>query len=157
MKKVIILFLIFTSFQAVSQDYKNALGVRGGWPSGVTFKTFIAPDRALEGILSGYRGGFEITGLYELHQQAFDVPYLKLYYGPGMHIGLFSDNVLLPSYYHTRRGRGFLLGLDAVLGIEYTFTEVPFVVGFDLKPALDLSPQPFLYLTSGLSVRWYFK
>lgn len=156
-KYAYITFFMLCSASLFSQDYKSAAGLRAGLPTGINYKTFIAHDRALEGILSAYKGGFELTALYELHDQGFDIPYLKIYYGSGVHLGSFSNTVLLPGYYNNKRGRGLIAGLDAILGLEYTLTDIPFVVGVDLKPALDLSPHTFFYLTTALSLRFYFK
>lgn len=158
MKRVLFLAatFFFMSSGLFAQDYKTAIGIRGGYPSGLNFKTFTGGNNAFEFILSGYGGGFELTGLYEIHKQAFDTPNLNFYYGPGLHIGSFADNVALPGYYYKDRGRGFNLGVDAILGIEYTLTEIPFVIGVDVKPAIDFIPGAFFYVATGLSVRFYF-
>lgn len=158
MKRVLFLAatFFFMSSGLFAQDYKSAIGVRGGLPTGINFKTFTNGNNAFEFILSGYGGGFELTGLYEIHQQAFDTPNLNFYYGPGLHIGSFADNRVLPGYYNNNRGRGFTLGVDAILGIEYTLTDIPFVIGVDVKPALDFVPGAYFYLASGLSFRFYF-
>jgi len=159
MKKLKFLVLIFTVMGAtnvVAQDYKTAIGVRGGFPTAVSGKHFINKTDALEGLISGYRGGFEFTGLYEKHANAFDVPYLNWYYGAGAHVGLFDDNIARPGYYFDGRGRGFTVGLDGILGLEYTLTEIPFVIGIDMKPALDLTPAPYLWFGGGVSFRFYF-
>ena len=58
-------------------SYKSALGLRGGFESGITFKHFISGDRALEFILSApyhYRG-YRITGLYEIQKPILHFPY----------------------------------------------------------------------------------
>ncbi len=149
--------LFFVSGNLTAQDYRTAVGVRGGYPSGLNVKHFIKKDVALEGIISGYARGFEFTGLYEIHKQAFDTPYLNWYYGPGFHIGSFGDRNV-PFYYRNRyeNGSGLALGLDAVLGLEYTLDEIPFVLGVDIKPAIDFLPGAYFYVNAGLSVRFYF-
>jgi len=152
---VIILFLGFST-SVFAQNYKTAVGVRGGFPTALTGKHFINKNDALEGLLSGYRGGFEITGLYEKHANAFDVPYLNWYYGAGAHIGAFDENIARPGYYFDARGRGFTVGLDGILGIEYTLTEIPFVIGVDVKPSFDFAPNPRLWYGGGFSFRFYF-
>ena len=49
-----------------SSSYTTALGVKI-YPTGITIKSFIKPDRALEGIAYFYNYGFRATGLYEIH------------------------------------------------------------------------------------------
>lgn len=156
LKLLILVFLLIGSSSVFAQDYKTAVGFRGGFPTAITGKYFINKTDALEGLLSGYRGGFEITGLYERHANAFDVPYLNWYYGAGGHIGAFDGEIARPNYYFNDRGRGFTFGLDAILGLEYTLTEIPFVIGIDMKPSLDFAPDPRLWFGGGLSFRFYF-
>jgi len=153
---IVALLLFFVSATAVGQDYETAVGVRGGFPTGLNGKHFFKKNTAVEAILTGYGGGFEFTGLYEIHANAFDVPYLNWYYGPGAHVNFFSDNVIRPGYFYNGRAAGFSVGLDGILGIEYTLTEIPFVLGFDVKPALDFLPEPYIYVGFGMSVRYYF-
>jgi hypothetical protein len=154
--KLIFVFILISASTLYGQDYKTAIGVRGGFPTAITGKLFINNTDALEGLLSGYRGGFEITGLYEKHSNAFDVPYLNWYYGAGGHIGAFDDNIARPGYFYNDRGRGFTVGLDGILGLEYTLTEIPFVIGVDMKPTFDFAPEPRLWFGGGVSFRFYF-
>jgi hypothetical protein len=158
MKKVLFLtaIIFFFSSGLFAQDYKTAIGIRGGFPTGINFKTFTGNDKAIEVILSGYGGGFELTGLLEFHKQAFDTPNLNFYYGPGLHIGSFGNNAIIPGYYGNNRNTGFVLGIDGILGLEYTLTDIPFVIGVDVKPALDFISTPAFYVASGLSIRFYF-
>lgn len=123
------------SLSAKSQDYLDAVGVRLGLSQGITYKHFISTTDAAEGILSMRWSGFNITGLYERHMDAFDVPRLYFYYGAGAHVGVwngdynpwFNDNTA-----HT------VIGIDGVAGLEYVFDEIPFNVSLDWKPALNL-------------------
>jgi hypothetical protein len=48
---------------------------------------------ALEGILGIRNHGLVVTGLYEIHQPAFNVPKLKFYYGFGAHVGAVGSGV----------------------------------------------------------------
>lgn len=155
-KIVLVLFALGSSTVVFGQDYKTAIGVRGGFPTAISIKHFVNKTDAIEGFVTGYRGGFEITGLYEKHANAFDVPYLNWYYGAGAHIGAFDSKIARPGYYYNGRGRGFTVGVDGILGLEYTLTEIPFAFGVDLKPALDLAPAPYLWFGGGISLRFYF-
>lgn len=156
LKLLILVFLLMGSTTLFAQDYKKAIGFRGGFPTAITGKYFVNKTDAIEGLLSGYRGGFEVTGLYEKHANAFDIPYLNWYYGAGGHIGAFDGDIARPGYYFDGRGRGFTIGLDAILGLEYTLTEIPFVIGVDMKPTFDFAPNPGLWFGGGFSFRFYF-
>ncbi|WKK74990.1 hypothetical protein QYS49_25585 [Marivirga salinae] len=155
-KLLILVFVLMGSTSIFAQDYKTAIGVRGGFPTAITVKHFISKTDALEGLVSGYRGGFEFTGLYQKHANAFDVPYLNWYYGAGAHIGVFDETIVRPNYYFDGRGRGFTVGVDGILGLEYTLTEIPFVIGIDMKPTFDFAPEPGLWFGGGVSFRFYF-
>jgi len=37
-------------------------------------------------------GGYNLTGLYEIHTNAFDEPQLNFYYGAGGHIGAWDGD-----------------------------------------------------------------
>jgi hypothetical protein len=126
------------SVMANAQDYHGGVGIRiGGFASnGLTGKYFILPDVALEGILATRWGGILIAGLGEIHAPVFDINRLSYYYGPGAHIASWSEG---------RKTRWFddninhtVIGIDGIIGIEYTFAEIPFNIGFDVKPAFNI-------------------
>ena len=124
--------------------YTTGIGLRGGISSGLTVKHFIRENRAIEGILSfSYYQGAWITGLYELHTPAFGTVGLNWYYGGGGHIGFMSSSNPI--------------GLDGILGLEYRIQEIPFTIGADLRPIINLNyaDHPLL-LDVALSVRYIF-
>ena len=75
---------------AGAQDYNTGIGVRVGLFSGLTVKHFANNKAAFEGLLTTRWQGFDFTGLYEIHDEAFDVDNLKWYYGFGAHIGFYN-------------------------------------------------------------------
>jgi|GEM_PF-391056 len=155
------------------RGYSTGIGLRGGFEGGLTVKHFIKDDAALEGIFStgwGY-GGYRITGLYEVHKPFSTVVGLAWFYGAGAHFGSYSG-----SYYgyYGYNGTGYfdkhgnwhntgyrshysVFGLDAILGLEYQFSEIPFTISLDIKPYVDLMGYGDHYIDGGLSVRYYFK
>ncbi len=151
-----ILALLFISIVTYSkaQDYKSAIGVRGGYPAGITFKHFMGGNKAFEGIFSFRYSGFEVTGLIEKHKaSAFQVSRLNWYYGAGAHIGFYNGR------YYSRFDRYddfALVGVDGILGIEYNFKEIPFNVSLDLKPAINLVGYYGIWWDSAFSLRYYF-
>ena len=97
--------------------------------------------------------GFDITGLYEIHNQAFDKTISGWFYGFGAHIGFYNGD-------YVRMGRPGstynVLGVDGIIGLEYSFTEAPINLGLDLKPALNLIGYTGFWADFGLSVRYIF-
>ena len=75
------------SSMGFAQDYTTGIGIRGGYFNGLTVKHFVSDQAALEGIFTSRWRGFQVTGLYEIHNQAFNTPRLNWYYGFGAHIG----------------------------------------------------------------------
>lgn len=136
-----------------AQDYETGLGLRVGSAAGFTVKHFLNEKAAIEGILSTKWHGFDITGLYEIHDQAFDVENLRWYYGFGAHIGFYNGEYVEWGSPGTTYN---VLGIDGVIGIEYSFTEAPINLGLDLKPALNLIGYTGLWVEFGLSVRYIF-
>jgi hypothetical protein len=76
MKKIILTFalVIFLSAFASAQDYNTGVGLRLGFSNGLTIKHFVSQRSAFEGILSTRWRGFELTGLYEVHNNASMFP-----------------------------------------------------------------------------------
>jgi len=152
MKKNILTFIMAFALIALvnAQDYETGIGLRGGFSSGFTLKHFVSKKSAFEGIIAmnaGSSRGFDLVGLYELHNLAFDVEHLNWYYGFGAHIGTFNDN----------NDSGTNLGIDGILGIEYNFSEAPINIGLDWKPVFNVFGNTGLHPDGGaLSVRYIF-
>jgi hypothetical protein len=153
-RSVIIFILAICLIGAVNaQDYKTGLGIRAGNSLGFTIKHFQSSKAALEGLFTTRWEGFDLTGLYEVHGRAFDVDGLKWYYGGGLHIGFYDGNNAdwgEPGMTYT------VVGLDGILGIEYTFSEVPICLGLDWKPELNLIGYTGVWSEGALSIRYVF-
>jgi hypothetical protein len=147
-----VMFLIITVFVS-AQDYKTGLGLRAGFSSGLTIKHFTSRTTALEGLFTTRWQGYDFTGLYEVQHQAFDVEHLSWYYGGGAHIGFYDGD-------HATWGNNgtayTIVGLDGILGMEYTFSEVPINIGIDWKPALNLFGYAGFWSEGALSIRYVF-
>ncbi|MCC9136720.1 hypothetical protein ACFSKU_10575 [Pontibacter silvestris] len=156
-----LVLLLNPTAQAQSSGYTTGIGLRGGDASGLTIKHFIDNEAAIEGIISSsfrYRGTV-LTALYELHAPAFNVEGLQWYYGLGGHIGFYDGY-----YYYRNRGNKryehrddniFGLGIDGIVGLEYYIREIPFTIGADIKPQLNL-PAGGGFWNSALHVRYVF-
>lgn len=137
MKRNLIIFsmaILFVSggFQASGQLYNTGVGVRLGFFNGLNVKHFIGEGNAVEGILTTRWDGFIITGLYEFQRPFADVTNLEWFFGGGAHIGFWQEG-----RYHFSDAKS-VIGLDLIIGVEYTFDEVPFSASLDWKPAFNL-------------------
>ena len=155
MKRIILTFLGIALFAIASnaQDYRTAIGLRGGWPSnGLTVKHFLNEKNALEGILATSYEGFVVTALYENEHWTGHYPGLNWFWGFGAHIGFWGDfNPYTDNY------SGPILGADFILGLEYTFDEIPLNLSLDLLPSVNLiGYSGWGGLHSGLSIRYAF-
>jgi len=159
MKKVVlpltITACILISGLSAKAQYKNAFGVRLGDSYGVTFKTFLQSDKALDFILNVRNhndiGYFRLTGLYEVHNPIAGAPGLRWYYGGGGTLGSLH-------YKHDNdRDNDLYLSVDGVLGLDYKLDGAPLNFSLDWKPALVLNPYTdFDPNGVGLSVRITF-
>lgn len=138
-----------------AQDYKTAIGIRGAWFSGISVKHFLKENTALEGFLHGRWRGVGLTGLFELERNTGE-PYLNWYCGAGAHISSYNR------YYYYRPGnsryydgRIFGVGVDGILGLEYTLKDIPLNLALDAHPFFDLieGGWGFRY-DMGLSIRF---
>lgn len=158
MKKTIItlsFFLSMLSF-ADAQYYNTGIGVRGGFSNGITLKHFVGNQTAVEGILSTRWRGFIVTGLVEFHRQ-FEVDRLQWYYGFGAHVGFWDNDNNGKNPFFDRDERGTVIGVDGILGLEYSFAEVPFNLSLDWKPAFNLVGYSGFWGDGGaLSLRYIF-
>lgn len=157
MKKTLLYSLIIVlfslSYQNSSAQYKNAIGGRFGIANGVTFKTFVRKDRALDFILNFQSKAdysyFRFTGLYEFHNPINNAEGLRWYYGFGGSLG--------SSRYKPTNDSELLLGVDGVLGLDYKFKDAPINLALDWKPTFYFTPETDFYAEGlGLSVRFTF-
>ncbi len=156
MKKTLIVLLLVATLGVTTnaQDYKTSLGLRAGLPYGLTLKHFLNGTNALEGILASRWSGFVITGLYENEHWTGEYPGLNWFWGFGAHIG-FWDEGYNPNIDDTYTGS--VIGADAILGLEYTFDEIPLNLSLDLLPSVNLfGSTGWGGINGALSVRYVF-
>lgn len=139
--------LLMTIFMVNGQqNYEKSAGVRLGNTSGLTFKKFVTEDEAFELILSGRNEGMQFTTMYLFHQPmqfSFNENFY-VHYGLGGHVGYerFDDisktlvNEAGDAFIFEDKSF-FVMGIDASLGIEYRWLEVPITIGFDIKPLFN--------------------
>jgi len=156
MKKILLTAALFSIMLVLvnGQDYNTGLGLRGGPYFAFTVKHFLSEKSAIEGLASTRWKGFEITGLYEIHNQAFEVDRLKWFFGGGGHIGFYNgDNTNWGETGKTYTN----IGIDGILGLEYSFNEAPISLSIDWKPSFDvIGYTGFRGDNGALSIRYIF-
>ena len=138
MRKLLLACMITLSLVSISsaQDYNTGLGLRVGVYNGLTAKHFLGTKSALEGIISTRWKGIGITGLYELHNSLFNADRLKWYVGVGAHVGFYNgDN----AEWGSPGTKYSVIGLDGILGLEYSFSKYPISLSLDWKPAFNIA------------------
>lgn len=154
-----------------AQDYKTSAGLRLSWDPGLTIKHFIKETAAIEAIIAPYHwNGVNVTLLYEKHAYAFNTTEFRWFYGIGGHVGIFNGSYdrdrYYKKYYDQYKYNGYdpyynynrvlvNLGIDAILGLEYKITEIPFTLGVDFKPGFDIVYPRFGW-EAALSIRYYW-
>lgn len=154
MKKYLFAFILTLTTLSISKaqdNYVNAIGLRGGNPTAVTYKHFIGRYAVIEGIAGisfSYNDpkklGFSITGLYEYH--IYITEGLNFFAGGGVSLGGGKDLVILNA--------------DVIGGIEYTFYNFPLNISLDYKPYYsplnrkDIGIKGFGLNEFGVSIRY---
>lgn len=138
-------------------DYNNAIGVRLGETSGLSFKHKFSNHNALEAIVSFWPYTIGLTGLYEYHHTT-GAPGLNWYVGGGGHI---NAGRMYSNYYFYNRGDRYVyvqrrdaiaVGIDGVLGLEYKFRPVPFAISADIKPFVETTSYGYIYTSIDPSI-----
>ena len=158
MKKLIVLLgILFLGYGVYAQDYGTAIGLRGGETQGITLKQFVGGSSAFDFILGTHHYGLNFTALYEIHSlDVFGVDNLALFYGFGGHVGLYSAGNY-PSYWSDYSGSATLIGIDGVVGVEYTFDEIPISLSLDIVPSINILPYLGYWQRGALSIRYVLK
>jgi hypothetical protein len=171
-RNILVALLVFTSDLAAqdndqvkfSHEYKNAIGIRAGRTSGITFKHFFNSGNAFEGILGLWKNAVGLTALYEKNQ-GLGVKGLKFYYGAGVHLTgetghnyYRKHNVADNDYVHRYGENGWAAGIDGIVGLDYKIGPVPLAVSLDIKPFAEVSNYGYIYtgLDAGLGIKLAF-
>ncbi len=143
------LLLIAACLTAKTQNYETSLGIRLDVDNfGITGKQFIETHSALEGIVQFKRKGIVLAGLYEYHDILLkDEKNLRWFAGGGGHLGVLYSNW----------NNKVAIGIDGIVGIEYTFESAPFNFSIDFQPAVNLIEDYEIWYGMGLSGRYIFK
>lgn len=147
-----LLLLLITSVPLCGQETSQTAGIRGGVNSGITYRKFLDPSLAYEGLLSFRGEGIQFTVM----RQRFEPTLWNitdgffLVYGYGIHAGFTNARTytyLGRNYHYGKNKFSPLLGMDGYLGIEYHFPGLPVQAGLDFKPFIELSLHEFFNMS----------
>lgn len=161
MKKTVLFIVMLVaiatavSAQRANQKwYRHAIGVRGENSVynflplvGVTYDRFLSNQTAAEIILiSDLATGTEISAVYKYVKSIPDVPAsIRWYMGVGAHLGQW-------------RATNIVAGIDGILGIGYTFDQIPINATLDWHPIINAvtSNTQYIFVPTkfGLSARY---
>ncbi len=148
----IMLLSIVTSVSAQRANqkwYRHAIGIRVENEDliGISYDRFLSNQTAGElFLMSDLSSGAEITGLYKYVKSLPDVPAsVRWYAGCGVHIGQWEQTDIV-------------FGVDGVLGIGYTFDQIPLNLTIDWHPIINVvtsnKNEAFIPIKFGLSARY---
>lgn len=125
MKKLFFIGIFTLFFQGTldAQPYRNAVGVRAGYSSGLTFKHFTDREFMAEGMALFNRDGFQFTALYGYQFTPYAKERLYYYAGGGLHAGNWEEE--------------FALGAAIAVGSEFAFRQAPVIIGLEWKPMIN--------------------
>lgn len=119
-----LILCIFLMLNLEAQPYKNAVGVRAGYSSGLTFRHFHDFDFMLEGQALYNPRGFQFTALYGYQFTPYAKKRLHYYAAAGAHAGNWEQE--------------FALGAALMVGSEYVFRKAPVIIGLEWKPMVNI-------------------
>lgn len=151
--------------------YQTAIGLRGGFTSGLTVKHFLNETNAIEGIIGSRWFGLNIAGLYTWHFPAFATPGLKWQLGVGGRVGFYEGRYY---YRHLRRNscndpnnpncyaywerRSFTaIGVLGIGGLEYQFADIPLTLSLDFMPNVYINHYGPGFIDASFSIRYILK
>lgn len=148
MKQIIIVLIILTfASSSFAQTFEKQVGIRMGVTSGISGKIIKNDKTAIEGILGFRQGGIQLYGLVESYHPIIktNTQHWMMYFGGGGHVGYLNgyNRVRRWSntsgyYYEEQRIAGMVIGIDGIIGTDYTFNKVPITLSIEFKPFLEL-------------------
>ncbi len=145
MRRLLLIITLVVTFFVTSkaQDaYIDAIGLRGGPLSGISYKRFVWPvNGVIEGIAGfNYLNGrtYSFTGLYEHH--LFMSYHLNFFAGGGTTLAFNADT--------------FRWVAEGIVGLELLLDTMPLLISIDYKPGWSILDQKFVFNEAALSVRY---
>lgn len=151
MKKLVcsLICSLFLSAGLMAQDFDSAVGLRLGYPSGVTYKKFISETNALEAY-GGFRSyafvnTMSVHAAYQIHKDIEDIDNLQWYYGGGGGLFFVSSDF---------DGSQTSIGIQGYIGLSYTLEDTPVNFTVDWVPTMILG-DGLSSFSNGFSASYY--
>jgi hypothetical protein len=147
---VSLIILLFLGLSSFSQNYTRDAGIRVGEGFSLSYRQFFDEEMAMEGFVGFSENSFRISGLREYFAPLAPVrsENLRLLCGYGIHAGIAYTNkykIFKRVYYHDWSWSP-QLGIDGIVGVEYTASEFPVLVSAALQPYFEYSVNHFFSL-----------
>lgn len=134
-KNLLFLAILFLgcNFAAQAQEYNSAIGLRLGYPTSISYKTFLSEKGAIEAF-AGFRGfsGYSwvnLGAMYQVHNPISELDGLSWYYGGGASVFFWNyKNSFIDA------GANTSFGILGVLGLDYKFKDAPINASLDWVP-----------------------
>jgi len=157
MEKTLILFffaIIIFSFPEIlhSQNDNFGVGIIIGEPSGLSFKTFISDDNAIDAGLGWSfvdKGSLHIHADYLHHFGGIKVSSGRMPFYAGI-----GGRLKLENAGNKTENR---IGARIPFGITYIMRDTPVDFFLEIVPILDLSPSSKISFNSAIGLRYYLK
>lgn len=154
MKKVfsLITFVILATISLNAnpvQQNQWGVGVIAGEPTGLSFKTWLSDEHALDAAIAWSfeeKSSLHIHASYLLHDFELlnaDRGEMPLYIGAGLR-------------YKARSGQSDRLGIRVPVGIAYHMPNDPIEIFAEIAPIFDLSPGSRVVVSGSIGIRFYF-
>jgi len=164
MKTLKVLLVSAFALVALSSSAQQAIGLRfgGGSASGadISYQRAMSDANRLQldlGIdIDGDYTNFGLTGTYQWVFDLADVTDgLQWFVGPGAQLGFWDYDYEYNGVDYGNNGSYF--GIGGILGIDYTFTEVPIQLSLDTRPMYQvIDGEGDAYWGIALGVRYAF-
>ena len=154
------IFMLFSFISNLSAqaDYNSAIGLRLGYPTSISYKTFIDYDAAIEGYIGwrdySFGNYFSVSGAYQKHKPFPETEGLQWYFGGGasLYFWGYEDEFKEVGYTSTS------FGVQGYLGLDYKFLRAPINISLDWVPTFflgsSLNINTFGGGFGGLTVRY---
>jgi len=129
--KIFSALMVMLLFAGISQaqDYKSAIGGKLGYGLIASYKTFLNESTAID-VFGGIRWGGIAAGAYYLkHKPISSVERLQWYWG-------FGGSFTTWDYGYANYDSYYELGISGVLGLDYSFDDLPLNLSVDWAPTV---------------------
>lgn len=146
LKTVLLLWIgliFYCNCQAQTDPVQLGVRISNNAPTintGISVRYFLADDKAVEGLVSF--NPLAMGALYEIFKPT-RAEGLNYFYGAGAYVGF---------------GGRFSSGVQGIIGLDYSFTEIPLNFSIDWKPELNIIRSVnFEPSAIGISARFAFR